>query len=288
MNIFEIRVKTKARILLNKSSFLRQGSFELWIQYVAANDIGTIDKKIYDLEKQLHDQAANDAKKALDKETAEYDKFFSGFNRGIDSMMTKTGSFKSFMQDAFMNIFNTGLKMIEKLVAQHIAAESTKTAATVAGDAARTSADKAAATASSAGTAEAAIKSIQTDAAKAYAGVYGFLAPEIGPFAAVPAAAAYVSVVAMEGLVQSFDVGSWGVNADGLAMLHQGERVLTASENQYGTGGPQSGGGINVYIQGGVNDAAGIKAMLMQNGPTIAKVMNAQARNLNSNLTQRR
>ena len=55
------------------------------------------------------------------------------------------------------------------------------------------------------------IRSILSSAAETFAGVFGFLAPLMGPLAAGPAAAAQATVAGMAGSVASADIGMWQV-----------------------------------------------------------------------------
>ena len=67
-----------------------------------------------------------------------------------------------------------------------------------------------------------AVRAIMTDAAQAFAGVFAFLAPTMGPAAAGPAAAAEASVSA----AAIFDVGTDYVVRGGLALIHPGETIV--------------------------------------------------------------
>ncbi len=267
-----------------------QAELQFWQQKLAivkkgSEDEVKVEEKIYQVEKTLNAERVRDTDKAEKEQARIYERFFNSFNSGLISMMKGTGTWRDFVTNAFYKVFENGLKMLEKMVAQNLAAEHAKTAATVAGNAARTASDTAAAKASSGGFGSAAISQIQGDAAKAYAGVYGWAAPVMGPLAAVPAAAAYVSVIAMEGLIPSFDVGTGYVVSDTMAKLHAGESVLTPTETMmYNQEGGSGAGGIHLNIYGGVNDAKSIKNLIMREGPTLQKSLQRQARLKNSEL----
>ena len=74
------------------------------------------------------------------------------------------------------------------------------------------------------------IRSILSSAAETFAGVFGFLAPVMGPFAAGPAAAAQASVASMAGAVASADIGVWRAPSDMLTLIHHNELVMPAAE----------------------------------------------------------
>lgn len=279
-------------MLLKKQEFgsaALQDELQFWqskLQLVkkGTDDYFAIEKKIYEAEKQLNAERLREDEKLEREEEQRWNKFFNSFNSGLMSMIKGTGSWRDFMRNAFFNVLENGLKMMEKLLAHWIVTEQAKTSATVAGNAARSASNVAADKSSSDNFSATALGRIQGDAAKAYAGVYGWAAPEMGPLAAIPAAAAYVAVIGMEALVPSFDVGSWGVRTDGLAMLHEGEQVLTRSEAEYGTG-RGGGSGMTLNIYGGINDRQSIRKLLMEEGTTIRKSVEKQAKLQNKKVT---
>ncbi len=126
--------------------------------------------------------------------------------------------------------------------------ETAKTAAVVNGVAARTAAESAGAAGSLAASAGAMTAQISADAGTAAAGVTAFLAPIMGP-AALGAAAA------IEGAVMGFahfDVGSWQLPADQLAVVHQGEMIVPAAQTPWAqslmsNAAASSGGGDTHY-----------------------------------------
>ena len=122
------------------------------------------------------------------------------------------------------------LEASDRTVVQWIAGEAAKTAATASGTASRTAAQQAGAAASLASQGAAMIRSILGSAAEAFAGVFGFLAPLMGPFAAGPAAAAQATVASAAGAVASADIGMWSVPADMLTLVHHNELIMPASE----------------------------------------------------------
>ena len=118
----------------------------------------------------------------------------------------------------------------ETTAAHYSLAEAMKTAATTSGVAARTAAEEGGAAASLAAQGSAMIRSILSSAAETFAGVFGFLAPLMGPFAAGPAAAAQASVASMTGAVASADIGMWRAPQDMLTLVHHNELIMPAAE----------------------------------------------------------
>ena len=128
----------------------------------------------------------------------------------------------------------------------YILAEAMKTAATTSGVAARTAAEGGGAAATMAAQGSVMIRSILSSAAETFAGVFGFLAPLMGPFAAGPAAAAQASVASMAGAVASADIGMWRAPRDMLTLIHHNELVMPAAEagafrSLLGDGGASAG-----------------------------------------------
>ncbi len=263
-------------MLLQKQLFGAEAErleLEYWQNILATANMGAkqrgeIEQKIYSLEKQLHSQSVRDTDAYLKQEQKSYENFFASFNSGITSMITKTGTWQQAAQSAFTRVIEFGLKKIEQLVAKWIVGETTKQQASAASAAAITAQQGAAAAAQSASMKVSATGVITTDAAETFGGVFAFLSPYMGPAAAGPAAASQASVLAQLGSIASFDVGSWNVPHDMLAVVHEGEEIKTQSESMYGTG---KGGGspIALNIYGGINDAASIRALLLREGPTI-------------------
>ena len=107
-----------------------------------------------------------------------------------------------------------------------------KTAATTAGVAARTGAEEAGAAASMGAQGAAMIRSIMSSAAETFAGVFGFLAPLLGPLAAGPAAGAQATVAGIAGSVASADIGMWQVPQDMLSLVHHNELIMPAARSR--------------------------------------------------------
>jgi hypothetical protein len=115
-------------------------------------------------------------------------------------------------------------------VATQIAAtqsgEMAKTSAVAAGTAARTGLEASASNAFMANTAGAVLKSIMASAGETFAGVFGFLAPVMGPAAAGPAAGAQAAVLSVGTGLASFAAGAWDLPKDMIAQVHEGEMII--------------------------------------------------------------
>lgn len=129
---------------------------------------------------------------------------------------------------------------------------------------------------------ENAIKSIAASAAQTFGGIFAFLAPTMGPAAAVPAAAGQASVMAVAGGLASFEVGTWGLPADSPVMAHKGEMIAPAFESgkiramadAFASG--QMGGGGDVHNHTwNVNalDARSFVQMLRDNSSPLSQIV---------------
>jgi hypothetical protein len=135
------------------------------------------------------------------------------------------------------------------------------------------------------------LKSIFGSAGQAFAGVFGFMAPMMGPAAAGPAAAAEASVISVgTGLVAAADIGMWKVPTDQLAMIHQNELIMPAAQagafRDMLTGAANGGGGgapaVHVHpqmnIKVGAMDASGFGSFLRNNQREMMKAMSGAVR----------
>ena len=137
------------------------------------------------------------------------------------------------------------------------------------------------------------LKSIFGSAGQAFAGVFGFMAPVMGPAAAGPAAAAESTVISVgTGLVAAADIGMWKVPTDQLAMIHQNELIMPAAQAgafrdmltgaSNGTGGGGAAKAVHVHpqmnIKVGAMDASGFGGFLRNNQRELMKAMDGAVR----------
>jgi hypothetical protein len=193
-----------------------------------------VQDQILDAERRHQDQMSQITRQALDQQQREYESFGNTVAGAFDSQLRGLLSGTENRHTAFKNVLGDLLikfiEFCERNVVQYVAMEATKTSATTAGVAARTGAEQAGAAASLASQGATMIRSILSSAAEAFAGVFGFLAPIMGPFAAGPAAAAQATVAGMAGAVASADIGMWSVPEDMLTLVHHNELVMPAAQ----------------------------------------------------------
>lgn len=165
------------------------------------------------------------------------------------------------------------------------AAQATQTGAVAAGVSARTGLETAAAATSGAAMVSGALKTIAASASETFAGIFGFLAPVMGPAAVGPAAAGQATVMAVAG---GLAVGAWELPSDMIVQAHKGEMVVPAGVTPWaqglmangaaGAGG--AGGGGTVHVHHATNfsvqaiDASGVRQFLKNNGRQILRAIN--------------
>jgi hypothetical protein len=204
---------------------------------LAANSLAQrqrINNEIAQLERNEQKQLEQLTRESLDQQTQEYTKFGDGvtsaFNSQLRGMLSGTESWRDALRQTLGQLLIDFIESTERSVVQWVAGEAAKTAATTSGVAARTGAEQGGAAASLAAQSGTIVRSILSSAAEAFAGVFGFLAPIMGPFAAGPAAAAQATVASAVGAVASADIGMYAVPSDMLTLVHHNELIMPASE----------------------------------------------------------
>jgi len=191
---------------------------------------------------------------AIAEQTKEWNKglsmITSSFNTQLRGLLAGTTSWSQAWKKMLGDMIIKFIEMCEQLVVKWAASQLAMTTASIAGNTARKASDEAGAEASLAITLATALKAIAIDAAKVFGGVFGFLAPEMGPAAVAPAAAAMAMVAST---TPSMAVGGY-VMRSGLAMVHQGE-VIPAAQVRMPYAGNGMGGG-DTHISPNINITA--------------------------------
>lgn len=254
-----------------------------------------IDDQMLDAERRHQDQMTALVRNAVNEQEREYQSFGStvtqAFNSQLHGLLSGTESwhtaFKNVLEDLLIKFIEWG----EETVVRQIATEAAKSAATSAGVAARTGAEQAGAAASLATQSATIVRSILSSAAEAFAGVFGFLAPIMGPFAAGPATAAQATVAGMAGAVASADIGMWQVPQDMLTLVHHNELVMPAAQagafRDMLSGEPSASGGAQsgaVHIHPTTNfhvsaiDSGSVAQWMKANSSTMMKAIDEAVR----------
>ena len=205
------------------------------------------------------------------------------FDKSITGMILGTTTLQKAVANIAQSIIAEFVNLGVKMVTNWIASELSMTTATEAGATARTAAEGEGMAAGLAMKAVNAVKSIMTDSAQAFSGIFAFLAPIMGPAAAGPAAAGEATVMAAAGGIASA-AGGWVVPSNQLAMVHQNEMILPANISQ-GLQNMISGGGGNglgvspVVINVSAIDSQDVKRFFQSNGHLLVTALNKAIRN---------
>jgi hypothetical protein len=253
-----------------------------------------IDDMVIEEARRRDDQMAALTRSALQQEEREYQAFgnsiMQAFNSQLRGLMIGTTTwhraFKSVLDDLLVKF----IEWCETTVEHYVLAEAMKTAATVSGVAARTSAEEGGAAASLGAQGAAAVRSILSSAAEAFAGVFGFLAPLMGPLAIGPATAAQATVAGMAGAVASADIGMWRAPQDMLTLIHHNELIMPAAEagafrsmlTTSASGGASAGPSVAIHPTTHFNvsaiDGPSVASWMRSNGPGMAKALDEAVR----------
>lgn len=205
----------------------------------------------------------------------------------VMGMITRSETLQQAEQRIVETVLGDFLRMAEQMLMKWVATEIAKTAATEAGNSIRMMSSETAAEHQAATDAAAAGTSILNHAYSAAAAVYDDVSqiPYVGWILAPPAAAvAFAAVAAFGSGIQSYDVGTDYVPYTGLAMIHQGERILTVAENAAISSGGRSGGvgslaAPNFHFHIDTPDQRGVRQLFMDNHEHVADAMKKAWRN---------
>jgi hypothetical protein len=203
------------------------------------------------------------------------------FDTSITGMILGTTTLQKAVANIAQSILAEFVNLGVKMVTNWIASELAMSTATEAGAAARTAASGEGLAAGLAIKAANAIKSIATDSAQAFSGIFAFLAPIMGPAAAGPAAAGEATVMAAASGIASA-AGGWMVPSDQLAMVHQNEMILPANisqglQNMISANGGAGAGAVVVNVS--AIDSQDVKRFFQSNGSLLVNAVNKAMRN---------
>jgi hypothetical protein len=203
------------------------------------------------------------------------------FDTSITGMILGTTTLQKAVANIAQSILAEFVNLGVKMATNWIASELAMTTASQAGAAARTAADGEGMAAGLAIKAANAIKSIATDSAQAFSGIFAFLAPIMGPAAAGPAAAGEATVMAAASGIASA-AGGWTVPSDQLAMVHQNEMILPANisqglQNMISANGGAGAGPVVVNVS--AIDSQDVKRFFQSNGSLLVNAVNKAMRN---------
>jgi hypothetical protein len=251
----------------------------------------TSDEKMWDEELQAYQKFQSDKEK-LDSDAVQtsqkawetlMDPIQRAFDTSITGMILGTTTLQKAVANMAQSILAEFVNLGVKMVTNWIASELSMTTATEAGAAARTAAEGEGMAAGLAMKAINAVKSIMTDSAQAFSGIFAFLSPLMGPAAAGPAAAGEATVMAAASGIASA-AGGWVVPSNQLAMVHQNEMILPANisqglQNMISGNGGAGIGASPVVVNVSAIDSQDVKRFFQNNGSLLVNALNKAMRN---------
>jgi|SRR5580704_3158616 uncharacterized protein YecA (UPF0149 family) len=254
-----------------------------------------VDDMIIEATRRRDDQMAELNRSALQQQERDYQAFGStitqAFNSQLRGLLTGTTNWHTAFKNTLDDLLVKFIEWCEMTAEHYVLAEAMKTAATASGVAARTSVEQGGAAASLGAQGASMVRSILSSAAETFAGVFGFLAPLMGPLAIGPATAAQATVAGMAGAVASADIGMWQVPRDQLALIHQNELIMPAGpagalRDMLSSGpngaGPGGGGSVAIHptthLHVNAIDGPSVASWMRQNGPGMAKALDQAVR----------
>jgi hypothetical protein len=222
------------------------------------------DQKVLDQKKaDLDIEKANDqaALKYAQEWKAAADQVAGAINSQLKGLLAGTTSWSKAMKnisaDLALKFIENQVKATAEFLASkaseltiHVGTETAKTAATITGSEVRTAMELASGKVSVFETIANALKSIYASAGQTASEVSAAVAPEAGPAApAIGLAAGGAIAAGAIGLVASADVGTDYVVRSGLAVIHQGEKIIPSAK----TSGPFTGAGMGSTVHAPVS-----------------------------------
>jgi len=239
-----------------------------------------------EIERSANQQIYNDYKRSFEQIGSSVSSSIMGMIEGHETLRQAAQKvalsiIQSFIQAGVRMVADWGARIAANTT-MTTAGQAAQTSAVATGTAARTALEQAGATASAASTVESVFKSISASAAETFAGIFGFLAPIMGPAAAGPAAAGEAAVMGAAGGLASFAVGAWSLPSDMVAQVHQGEMIVpagpAAAMRSALAGGGLGGGDVHVHhstnFQISAMDGQSVGKFLRGNGKQILKTIN--------------
>jgi hypothetical protein len=247
-----------------------------------------ITERMLELDQRYQASVADLEQQAVVESAQRWDAMFGtvegAFNSQLHGLLSGTTSWSRAVKNILEDLIIHFIEAAEKMTLQWVAGELAQTSATAAGVAARASATQAGAATGLVANFAAMVKSIAGSAAETFAGIFGFLAPVMGPAAVGPAAAGEATVASVASAVPSFAIGSWSVPADTLAMVHAGETIIPAGPaaafraamSGSGANPSHAGGSGDTHVHFAVSaiDQSGVRGFFRNNSKDILRAIN--------------
>ena len=243
---------------------------------------------------QAQEKAAEASQKAWDTATKQinsaFDSQINGLLRGTTSWSQALRNVLASLTEDLVKFFVNWTLQLGETYARDLLLNNARVANHLTGNAAIAASDAGAAASGAFASIANAMKAIEADAARAFGGVFAFLAPIMGPAAAGPAAGASAAVLGAGASIASADIGMWSVPHDMLSLVHHNELIMPATQagafrdmlTGGGANGGQGGGGVSIHPTTNLNisavDRAGVAQFFRDNQRDMMHAINGAVR----------
>ena len=222
------------------------------------------------------------------RQRQQWDGYAASAGSALTSLVFRHQTAYQIMQQYEEKFFNYAADQVLKMVAHWLMGEAQKIAATEMGASVRAAAESSGASVGLIAQSATFLKSIIMSAAETFGGIFGFLAPVMGPAAAGPAASGQGMVLAMEGFAAAggYDIPA-GTNP--VVFAHQKEMILPAhladrvrsmtDPGGSGAGSPTRGGTFNMHIN--ATDASSFEKQLGRSNSELNRMIRRSIRDGN-------
>jgi hypothetical protein len=255
LSALEVRKKAEEAVFAAELARAHEGTAEY--QRILNTKKAADDRYLLEKQKATEKAAEDDAKEWK----AAADQVAGAFNSQLKGLLAGTTTWSQAMKnisaDLVLKFIQNQVKATAEFLASkaselttHVATETAKTTATTTGSEVRTAMELASGKVSIFEVIGNALKSIYASAGQTASEVSAAVAPEAGPAApAIGLAAGGAIAAGAIGLVASADVGTDYVVRSGLAVIHQGEKIIPSAK----TSGPFTGAGMGGTVHAPVS-----------------------------------
>jgi hypothetical protein len=255
LSALDTRYKAEQEVFIAEQKLAHEGTAEY--QRILNERKANYDKFLLERQKATEKAAEEDAKEWK----AAADQVAGAFNSQLKGLLAGTTTWSQAMKnisaDLVLKFIENQVKATAEFLASkaselttHVATETAKTTATTTGSEVRTAMELASGKVSIFEVIGNALKSIYASAGQTASEVSAAVAPEAGPAApAIGLAAGGAIAAGAIGLVASADVGTDYVVRSGLAVIHQGEKIIPSAK----TSGPFTGAGMGGTVHAPVS-----------------------------------
>ena len=283
LSALDTRYKAEQAVFIAELALAQKGTAEY--QRILNTENAADDKYLLERQKATEKAAEEDAKQWK----AAADQVAGAFNSQLKGLLAGTTSWSQAMKnisaDLVLKFIQNQVKATAEFLASkaselttHVATETAKTTATTAGSAVRTAMELASGKVSIFEViGERAEIDLRLSAGQTAAEVSAAVAPEAGPAApAIGLAAGGAIIAGATGIFASADVGTDYVVRSGLAVIHQGEKIIPVGESRDRYTGAGMGGTVHAPVAPNISalDSRSVERFFHDNAKHMIRAIN--------------